>query len=728
MVAEPESGPETDALLAGLNPAQREAVVHGAGPLLVLAGAGSGKTRVITHRIAYLIARGVDPRRILAVTFTNKAAGEMAHRVEALLAGWGVRAPLVATFHSACVRILRQSIHHLGYPRGFVIYDEDDRLSLVREICRDMGLDERIATPQAVVARISRAKNQLLDAEGLAEAARTPRERELARLYARYEARLKSAGTLDFDDLLLMPIRLWEAHPEFLEYYRGLWPYVLVDEYQDTNAAQYRLLRLLVAGRRDLCVVGDPDQSIYAFRGADLRNILDFELDFPESRIVRLEQNYRSTGRILEIASAVIANNVARKDKSLWTENPPGEPARLFRAWDELEEAAWVARTVAGLRADGTPLDGVAVFYRTNAQSRVMEDAFRAAGLPYHIVGSVRFYARKEVKDALAYLRLALNPKDDVAFGRAVATPPRGIGRATLARLGDIAAREGAGLLAAAAGSADAIGGKAGRGLRELVALCARLAARIAEPAPLAERVAAVIDASGLREPLRAERTAEAEGRLENLDELAVAAAEFEAREGTGDLAAFLDAAALVADVDELAEPRASVTLMTLHSAKGLEFRAVFLTGLEEGVFPHARALEDEDGVEEERRLAYVGLTRARERLFLSHAAQRRLGAFAGMREPSRFLAEMPAAALSVVGGGGRRTAAAPAPRAEALLAAAHDDEVPLHAGARVRHARYGEGLVIGIQRDGDDFVVTVNFAAVGKKRLALQYAHLEEI
>jgi DNA helicase-2/ATP-dependent DNA helicase PcrA len=503
---------------------------------------------------------------------------------------------------------------------------------------------------------------------------------------------------------------------------------VLVDEYQDTNAAQYRLLRLLVAGRRDLCVVGDPDQSIYAFRGADLRNILDFERDFPESRIVRLEQNYRSTGRILEIASAVIANNVARKDKSLWTENPPGEPARLFRAWDELEEAAWVARTVAGLRADGTPLDGVAVFYRTNAQSRVMEDAFRAAGLPYHIVGSVRFYARKEVKDALAYLRLALNPKDDVAFGRAVATPPRGIGRATLARLGDIAAREGAGLLAAAAGSADAIGGKAGRGLRELVALCARLAARIAEPAPLAERVAAVIDASGLREPLRAERTAEAEGRLENLDELAVAAAEFEAREGTGDLAAFLDAAALVADVDELAEPRASVTLMTLHSAKGLEFRAVFLTGLEEGVFPHARALEDEDGVEEERRLAYVGLTRARERLFLSHAAQRRLGAFAGMREPSRFLAEMPAAALSVVGGGGRRTAAAPAPRAEALLAAAHDDEVPLHAGARVRHARYGEGLVIGIQRDGDDFVVTVNFAAVGKKRLALQYAHLEEI
>jgi DNA helicase-2/ATP-dependent DNA helicase PcrA len=720
-IADPEG------LLAGLNPAQREAVAHGEGPLLVLAGAGSGKTRVIAHRIAALIARGVDSRRILAVTFTNKAAGEMAHRVETLLAGAGVRAPLVATFHSACVRILRQSIHHLGYPRGFVIYDEDDRLSLVRELCRDQGLDERLYTPQGVVARISRAKNQLQDSEALAAAARTVRESELARLYARYEERLKAAGSLDFDDLLLMPIRLWEAHPEVLAYYRGLWPHVLVDEYQDTNAAQYRLLRLLVAERRNLCVVGDPDQSIYGFRGADLRNILDFERDFPECRIVRLEQNYRSTRQILEIASAVIANNQARKENSLWTENPAGEPARLFRAWDELEEAAWVARTVTGLRADGAPLDGVAVFYRTNAQSRVLEDAFRAAGLPYHIVGSVRFYARKEVKDALAYLRLALNPKDDVAFGRAIAAPPRGIGKATLARLGEAPAREAGGLLGAAAATADAIGGKAGRGLREFVALRERLAGLIAEPAPLGQRVAAVIEATGLREALRAERTAEAEGRLENLDELAVAAAEFEAREATGDLAAFLDAAALIADVDELAEARAAVTLMTLHSAKGLEFPVVFLTGLEEGVFPHARALEDDDGVEEERRLAYVGLTRAKERLFLSLAAQRRLGAFSGMREPSRFLAEMPPEALSVVGGG-RRGPAGPAARAETILAAAHDDEVPLRVGARVRHGRYGEGLVVGIQRDGEDFVVTVNFAAVGKKRLALQYAHLEEI
>jgi DNA helicase-2/ATP-dependent DNA helicase PcrA len=722
--------PSGDAILAGLNPAQREAAVHTEGPLLVLAGAGSGKTRVIAHRIAYLIARGVDPRRILAVTFTNKAAGEMAGRVEGLLAGWGVRAPLVATFHSACVRILRAEIHHLGYRRSFLIYDEDDRLSLVRELCRAQGLDDRLWSPQMVVARISRAKNQLHDADAVEVAARTPRERELARLYARYEARLRSAGALDFDDLLSFPIRLWEAHAEVLAYYRTLWQYVLVDEYQDTNAAQYRLLRLLTGGRGNLCVVGDPDQSIYGFRGADLRNILDFERDFPDCRTVRLEQNYRSTGRILEIASALIAHNQARKAKALWTENPSGEPARLFRAWDEQEEAAWIARTVVGLRAEGVGLEAVAVFYRTNAQSRVLEDAFRTAGVPYHIVGSVRFYARKEVKDALAYLRLCLNPDDDVAFTRAIGVPPRGIGKTTLARLGEAAAAAGASLLVVATGPAAAeIGGRAGRVLREFAALRARLAALVAEPRSLAERISAVIDAAGLREALRLEATAEAEGRLENLDELGVAASEFEVREASGDLAAFLDSIALISDVDELAQPRAAVTLMTLHSAKGLEFPVVFLTGLEEGVFPHGRALDDPEGIEEERRLAYVGLTRAKARLYLSYAVQRRLGAFAGMREPSRFLGEMPADALVPVGGPTRRAAPwTSSPAAEAALAAEHDDDYPLRVGARVRHPRWGEGLIVGIQRDGADFLVTVNFAAVGRKRLAIQYAHLEEL
>jgi ATP-dependent DNA helicase UvrD/PcrA len=723
----PPSRLSGEGLLEGLNPAQQQAVLQTEGALLVLAGAGSGKTRVIAHRIAYLIAQGVDPRRILAVTFTNKAAGEMGQRVEALLTGSGVRTPLVATFHAACVRILRAEIQHLGYPRHFLIYDEDDRLTLVRELCREQGLDERTWSPQAVVSRISRAKNQLQDADALKAAARTPRDVEVARVFARYEARLRAAGAVDFDDLLGLPVRLWEEHPEVLTYYRNRWRYVLVDEYQDTNAAQYRLLRLLTGGHGNLCVVGDPDQSIYRFRGADLRNILDFERDFPDCRVVRLEQNYRSTAQILEIASAVIAHNQARKDKALWTENERGEAARLFRAWDEIEEAAWVARTVAGLRADGIGLDRVAVFYRTNAQSRVLEDAFRGLGLPYHIVGSVRFYERKEVKDALAYLRLALNAQDDLGFTRAIGVPPRGIGKATLARLAEIAEREGVSLLVACTlPAATLIGGKAGRALGEFAMLRERVAGLLVEPRPLAERVSAAIDAAGLREALRRERTAEAESRLENLDELCVAAAEFEAREGRGELAGFLDSVALISDVDELSEPRAAVTLMTLHSAKGLEFPVVFLTGLEEGVFPHARALADADDIEEERRLAYVGLTRAKARLFLSYACQRRLGAFAGQREPSRFLLEMPEEALVRVGGSTRHWGSVaretPAPFADDAA------DAPLRVGARVRHGRWGEGLVTGVQKDGEDWLVTVNFAAVGRKRLALQYAQLEEL
>jgi DNA helicase-2/ATP-dependent DNA helicase PcrA len=729
--------PAVAALLAGLNPVQQEAVLHVDGPLLVLAGAGSGKTRVIAQRIAYLVARGVDPRQILAVTFTNKAAGEMAQRVAAILAtrpGRG-RPPLVATFHATCARVLRSEIHHLGYPRSFVIYDEADRLALVRECYKELGLDERVLGPSAAIARISRAKNQLLGPAAVEEAVRGPREADVARLYARYAARLRALGAVDFDDLLGLTVELFTRHPDVLGYYRDLWRYVLVDEYQDTNAAQYRMLRQLTAVHRNLCVVGDPDQSIYRFRGADLRNILDFERDFPGCRVVRLEQNYRSTGRILEIAAAVIAHNQARKEKSLWTENVRGEAARLFRARDETEEALWVARTVAELRGDGQPLDGVAVLYRTNAQSRVLEDAFRVAGLPYHIVGSVRFYERREIKDALAYLRLVTNPADDLAFRRALGAPPRGIGRTTLGRLGELAAAAGAPLLATAARAAAEIGGRAGRALGEFVRLVGQLTAAAAAPGPLGERVAAVVDGTGLREALRREGTAEAESRLENLDELIVAAEEFAARPEGGGLAGFLDSVTLIADVDELQEARPTATLMTLHSAKGLEFPAVFLTGLEEGVFPHGRALDDEDGIEEERRLAYVGLTRAKERLFLSYAGERRLGGYAGLREPSRFLLEMPADAVVPVGSrraepGLGRPAAWPGRVSEPGPDPDPDpaDEYPYRVGARVRHAGWGDGILTGIQKDGADVVVTVNFASVGRKRLLLKYAPLEEV
>lgn len=724
MGADPVAVPEVFAerVLAGLNPAQREAVLATEGPVLVLAGAGSGKTRVIAHRIAYLLARGVDPRQVLAVTFTNKAAGEMLARVEALLRHWPGRRPLVATFHATCARILRQDGHHLGLPRDFVVYDEDDRLALVRELLREAGLDERVLAPAAVVARLSRAKNQLRGPAALEAEARTPRDAQVARVFARYEARLRGAGALDFDDLLGRTVELWEAHPEVLAAYQHRWRYVLVDEYQDTNLAQYRLLRLLTARHRNLCVVGDPDQSIYRFRGAEIRNILDFERDFPDCRVVRLEQNYRSTRRILELAGGLIAHNRHRPDRALWTENPPGDPATVYAARDEGDEAAWVAATVARLAEGGTPLGDIAVLYRTNAQSRVLEEAFRRAGIPYTVVGGVRFYERREIRDALAYLRLAVNPDDDVAFLRAVASPPRGIGRSTLSRLVDGATREGGSLLQAARrADPDALGARAARTLREFVALRDRLAALAAEPQPLGARVSAIVEAAGLREALRREGTAEAQGRLENLDELVAAAEDFERREETGSLARFLDGIALLSDADELPDTRRGVTLMTLHAAKGLEFPVVFLTGLEEGVFPHARALEEAEGLEEERRLAYVGLTRAREALYLSWARARRIGG-RGVQEPSRFLRELPAGALVPVGGPGwgRPGGKAPAP--------ATDAEYPLAVGARVRHARWGVGRLVGIERDGDDYVATVSFPGVGRKRLALRYAGLEEV
>ena len=407
---------DREALLVDLNPPQREAVTAGDGPLLVLAGAGSGKTRVIAHRIAWLLGvRGVPPKHVLAVTFTNKAAGEMARRVEELLLPAGIGAPVIATFHAACVRILRAHIRHIGYPPHFTIYDEDDRLSLVKECMRELDLTDRTWTPASLVHRISAAKNQMVSVGDVEHAARSPREERIAQLYRRYQERLTAAAAVDFDDLLLLTVRLFDEAPEVLRWYRGLFTHVLVDEYQDTNRAQYRIIRQLTAEHGNIYCVGDPDQSVYRWRGADIRNILDFETDFPGTRVIRLEQNYRSTKRILAIAAAVIAHNVSRKDKALWTENAEGERAQVYRAWDEHEEANFVAQGILSARTSGTPWDDIAVFYRTNAQSRVLEDALRRGGVPYVIVGSVRFYERKEIKDALAYLRLVVNPADDAA-------------------------------------------------------------------------------------------------------------------------------------------------------------------------------------------------------------------------------------------------------------------------------------------------------------------------
>ena len=726
----PHPAVTAESLLAPLNAPQRDAVTTTKGPLLVLAGAGSGKTRVIAHRIAYLLAvEGIDPRHVLAVTFTNKAAAEMRNRVESLLAPAGLRSPLIATFHSTCVRILRQRAAQAGLPPSFVIYDEDDRQALVKEALRELDFDERTMTPSTVVHRISHCKNQMLTPADVEQLARTPREERIASLYRLYENKLAAAGALDFDDLLLRVVRLLETVPEALRWYRTLWTHVLVDEYQDTNRAQYRIVQLLTEEHRNLCVVGDPDQSVYRWRGADLRNILDFEKDYPDCRVVPLEQNYRSTKRILGLASAVIANNTARKDKRLWTENDEGERPDVYRAWDENEEAGFVAQKIRAFRREGYDYRDMAVFYRTNAQSRVMEDALRRAGVPYLIVGGVRFYERREIKDVVAYLRLLANPLDDVAFRRAVAAPARGVGKASLDRLADGARAAGVPLLALCPTAPADITGKPRRALEEFAGLIARLAAPRREMT-----VPALIDLvcaeSGYRDALRAERTAEAQARLENLEELVAASEEFIAtQEATGGdpvaLEAFLDSIALVADTDELDPAAGGVTLMTLHSAKGLEFPVVFLTGLEEGVFPHSRSMLEPEELEEERRLCYVGITRARQRLLLSYALHRRIQGY-GVAEPSRFLLEIPEEQLHLIN----------APRPEPVVAAAPSsaaaetggDDFPFRLGAKLRHARWGEGLLVGMEREGSDVIATVHFASVGRKRLSLQYAHLEEL
>ena len=713
-------------LLDDLNPAQREAVTAGDGPLLVLAGAGSGKTRVIAYRIAWLLGRGdLAPRNLLAMTFTNKAAGEMARRVERLLAPIGLKPPLITTFHSACVRILRQHGPHLGLPSHFTIYDEDDRLALVKDCLKEGELADRSFTPSAAVHRISYLKNQMIAVTEALRDARGPWEKKAALVYSRYEKRLRETGAVDFDDLLLLVVRLFTEIPDVLTYYRGLWRYVLVDEYQDTNRAQYRIIRLLTAEHRNVCVVGDSDQSIYKWRGADIRNILDFEDDYPGTKVVRLEQNYRSTQSILALAAGVIAHNVQRKDKTLWTENPAGDPARLYRAWDEHEEASFVAQAILGLRGEGVPWDGVAVFYRTNAQSRVLEDALRRGRIPYVIVGGVRFYERREIKDALAYLRLILNPADDVAFRRAIGAPSRGIGPTTLGRLDEEAGRQTRPLLAVAAEPPADVRGKARGALEAFAALIGRLAGQRRDLAPPAF-IDLVLDQTGYREALRQERTPEGEARLENLEELIAAAEDFTHTAAEPTLDGFLDGVALMSDVDELKDADSRVTLMTLHSAKGLEFPAVFLTGLEEGVFPHARSMNDPDEVEEERRLCYVGVTRAKERLTLSWALHRRIHGY-GVGEPSRFLGEMPEDRLLPLNGGRVQEPAALAAR-EVPRYEPEEESWPIRVGARVRHARFGEGLVVGVERDGADTVVTVGFASVGRKRLSLQYAQLEEL
>jgi DNA helicase-2/ATP-dependent DNA helicase PcrA len=720
-------------LLESLNPVQREAVLHTEGPVLIVAGAGSGKTRALTHRIAYLIRElGTSPYAILAITFTNKAAREMAERVEGLLGERLSRGMWILTFHSACARILRREHEHLGLPSSFTIYDESDTERLIAGVLRDLNIDVKRFPPRAMATAIGKAKDLVVGADEYAAAAGNFYEQIIAKVYVEYEKRKRAAGALDFDDLISETVRLFRERPEVLEHYQERFRYILVDEYQDTNRAQYQLVNLLADKYGNVCVVGDADQGVYSWRGATIQNLLDFERDWPQAQVFLMEQNYRSTQNILAIANALIEHNVQRKPKSLWTETPGGELAVRFRADNEHEEALFVAEEVHRLvDEEGHRYSDVAIFYRTNAQSRVLEDVFMRAGMPYKVVGGVRFYQRKEIKDVLAYLRLLLNPQDLIGARRVINTPKRGIGETTVAALESFALTEGVPFLEAArrVDEIPTLAARARGAVAGFVQVMDRLEQALDSGAGPARMVEAAATESGYLLELETERTVEAEGRIENLRELSGVAAEFEARFPDGGLPGFLEQVALVSEQDEYDEEASSVTLMTLHNAKGLEFPVVFIIGMEDGVFPHYRSMGDSAQLEEERRLAYVGITRARERLYLTHAWSRSLFGTTSYNPPSRFLGEMPSDLLRSIEEDELREAAEADPSAiRQAVSTGTRPTVDVSAGDTVVHDKWGEGVVLTVNGRGTDAEATVIFEDAGQKRLLLAYAPLRKV
>lgn len=733
--------------LEGLNPAQREAVQTTRGPLLIVAGPGSGKTRVIVHRIAYLIeAEGVSPYAILAVTFTNKAAREMRERLAGLL---GRRADglTVGTFHWTCARILRRDGPAVGIDSHFVIYDEGDQLALMKKVLADEALDEKRVPPRAVLASISRAKSELLDPAAYSRRAEGRWPETVAKLYRRYQEQLAVNHALDFDDLLLGVVELFRSDPVVLARYQDRYRYLLVDEFQDTNVAQYEIVRLLGGRDRNVCAVGDVDQAIYSWRAADPRNVFHFERDFPELKIVYLEQNYRSTQAILDVAEAVIRAAPHRHEKRLWTENPAGTPAVLHEAYDEGDEAQYVVREVERLvREEGARYRDCAVLYRTNAQSRALEDAFVRYGLPYQLVGGTRFYERREIKDVLAYLRLVLNPYDGASLLRVINVPPRALGAKSVAELERWALRQGVSLweaLQRAARDTDApdappnpLAPRARRACAQFVGLIEGLQAE-REALPLRELLDLLLDRSGYLRYL-AEDVDNSEDRLENVRELRTKAADYDDVHPAVALGSFLEEVSLVQDVDSLDAGGDAVALMTLHTAKGLEFPYVFIVGLEEGLCPHSRSLQDAAQMEEERRLFFVGITRAMRGLYLTYAFRRTLYGNPMANTPSRFLVDIPAHLLtnararSVVS----HLPSSPAPARALPRPVALADAAPRPApvgtgprfrpGDRVRHAHFGDGVVVSSELRGGDEEVTVAFEGRGVKRLSLAYAKLE--
>ena len=755
-------------LLSSLNDEQQSAVRHIEGPLLILAGAGSGKTRVIAHRIAYLISEGhARPDEVLAVTFTNKAAGEMRERVEALL-DTDCRAMWIATFHSMCARLLRREATHIGLSRDFTIYDSADQQSVIKQLVKEMGLDDSVFQPRMVLGRISQAKNRMEGPETF-DTTWNPRDREIGKLYAGYQKALREASAVDFDDLLLKTVELFDRVPDVRLRYARRFRFVMVDEYQDTNRPQYMLVRQLASAHRNLCVVGDPDQSIYKWRGADIANIMDFERDFPETTVVRLERNYRSTQVILDAASAVIGNNRNRREKMLWTDRKGGAKITCFRAADELEESEFIVRVARQAIQDDVDAT-MAVLYRTNSQSRAVEDAMRAANIPYLIVGGVGFYERKEIKDALGYLKLLLNPHDDVALRRVINTPTRGIGKGVMDALEQVDGTQAATHLSPLFAGLQPVVVSNSLWSKVLAAVDQRLltSRQVASLAAFRDLIVAlagsakddsvattlgkILDQSGYLRDLREERSEEAETRIANLMELVSAAREYEVRDAEPSLGGFVDRLALLSDVDKEQGGRdARVLMMTLHSAKGLEFPVVVMSGMEDGLFPHSRSRDDDAELEEERRLCYVGITRARRRLVLTSAARRRVFGEYQNTEPSRFIDEIPSELVeqdvaSGSFGGQMRSGrgagweyrvnpyARPPQRetsrggseAAAFKYEDEDQSTGLRPGMRVKHAQFGTGTVISVEDLGDDHKVVVRFTLAGSKTLRAKFAKLE--
>ncbi len=751
-----------------LNPEQREAVLHRDGPLLILAGAGSGKTRVITYRIAYLIGDGhAEPDQVLAVTFTNKAAGEMRERVEALIGG-DSKGVWLSTFHALCARLLRREAPKIGLSREFVIYDSSDQVALVKQIQKELGIDDKFVPPRQALSRISHLRNRMEGPDSL-RGTYNIRDEQIAKIFERYVISLRDSNALDFDDLLLKTVELFETSEQARQFYSHKFRYVMIDEYQDTNRPQYMLIRRLAEIHRNLAVVGDPDQSIYKWRGADLRNILDFETDFPEAATVRLEQNYRSTQVILDAASAVIRQNRNRKDKRLWTDRQGGARIVSYRGNDELEEADFIVRTVKQARSEDVNVDSmVAVLYRINAQSRAIEDSLMREAIPYKIIGGVRFYERKEIKDSLAYLKLIINPHDDVSLRRVVNVPARGVGKGVMDGLQAIDPEsvhaDAPPLLAAGlreitsarslwaklvyAVEDGKLPNRAVSSLRVFRDLIAGLAT-VARQEPVSIVLGKMLDQTGYLKALRDENSEEANERLENLMELVSAARDYETREPEASLGGFVDRLSLLSEADEESGNReARVWLMTMHAAKGLEFPVVVIAGLEEGLFPHSRAGEDEEELEEERRLCYVGMTRAQSNLVLTSAARRRVFGEYQSTQPSRFLEEIPAELVERIAPAWNaayqsafshshyelrtnpyaRKGRGRARETEPSYAYENEDQsgMGLRTGMRVRHQQFGVGTVTAVEEHNDDLKVTVRFLTVGVKKLLSKYAKLE--